>query len=40
MYADESISAEEVAEVIAFDLARPRGASPNEILIRPTGRSL
>jgi NADP-dependent 3-hydroxy acid dehydrogenase YdfG len=39
MYEEESISAEDVAEVIAFALARPRGVSLNEILIRPTGQS-
>lgn len=40
MYAKESIAAEEVATVIAFALARPRGVSLNEILIRPTGQAL
>ena len=40
MYENESISAEEIAEVIAFALARPRGVSLNEILIRPTGQAL
>jgi len=40
MYEEESISAEDIAEVIAFALARPRGVSLNEILIRPTGQSL
>jgi len=40
MYANESIAAEDVAEVIAFALARPRGVSLNEILIRPTGQAL
>jgi len=40
MYATESISAEDVAEVIAFAIARPRGVSLNEILIRPTGQAL
>jgi NADP-dependent 3-hydroxy acid dehydrogenase YdfG len=38
MYANESISAEDIAEVIAFALGRPRGVSLNEILIRPTGQ--
>jgi NADP-dependent 3-hydroxy acid dehydrogenase YdfG len=40
MYEKESISAEDIAEVIAFALARPRGVSLNEILIRPTGQAL
>jgi len=40
MYANESISAGDIAEVIAFALARPRGVSLNEILIRPTGQAL
>ncbi len=40
MYEQESISADDIAEVIAFALARPRGVSLNEILIRPTGQSL
>ncbi len=40
MYEKESISAEDIAEVIAFALGRPRGVSLNEILIRPTGQAL
>jgi NADP-dependent 3-hydroxy acid dehydrogenase YdfG len=40
MYEKESITPEEIAEVIAFALARPRGVSLNEILIRPTGQAL
>lgn len=40
MYAEESISAEDVAEVIAFAIARQRGVSLNEILVRPTGQAL
>jgi NADP-dependent 3-hydroxy acid dehydrogenase YdfG len=40
MYEKESISAAEIAEVIAFALGRPRGVSLNEILIRPTGQAL
>jgi NADP-dependent 3-hydroxy acid dehydrogenase YdfG len=41
MYADvEAISPDEVAAVIAFALARPRGVSLNEILIRPTKQPL
>ena len=40
MYEKESISAEDIGVVIAFALARPRGVSLNEILIRPTGQAL
>ena len=40
MYEKESISAQDIAEVIAFALSRPRSVSLNEILIRPTGQSL
>ena len=40
MYEEESISAQDVAEVIAFAVSRPRGVSLNEILIRPTGQTL
>jgi NADP-dependent 3-hydroxy acid dehydrogenase YdfG len=40
MYAKESITADDIAEVIAFALGRPRGVSLNEILIRPTGQAL
>jgi NADP-dependent 3-hydroxy acid dehydrogenase YdfG len=40
MYRDNAISAQDVAEVIAFAIARPHGVSLNEILIRPTGQAL
>ncbi len=40
MYSDNAISAEDVAEVIAFAIARPHNVSLNEILIRPTGQAL
>jgi NADP-dependent 3-hydroxy acid dehydrogenase YdfG len=40
MYEKESITADDIAEVIAFALGRPRGVSLNEILIRPTGQAL
>jgi NADP-dependent 3-hydroxy acid dehydrogenase YdfG len=40
MYANESIEAGDIAEVIGFALSRPHGVSLNEILIRPTGQSL
>ena len=39
MYAQTSISAQDVAEVIAFAVSRPHNVSLNEILIRPTGQS-
>jgi NADP-dependent 3-hydroxy acid dehydrogenase YdfG len=40
MYEKESITADDIAEVIAFALGRPHGVSLNEILIRPTGQAL
>jgi NADP-dependent 3-hydroxy acid dehydrogenase YdfG len=35
-----SITAEDIAEVIAFAVSRPRRMTLNEILIRPTGQAL
>ena len=40
MYGETSISADDIAEVIAFAVARPRRVSLNEILIRPTRQAL
>jgi NADP-dependent 3-hydroxy acid dehydrogenase YdfG len=40
MYEQTSISAQDVAEVIAFAVSRPHNVSLNEILIRPTGQTL
>ena len=40
MYGDNAITAEDIAEVIAFAIARPHNVSLNEILIRPTGQAL
>lgn len=40
MYEQTSISAQDIAEVIAFAITRPHSVSLNEILIRPTGQSL
>jgi NADP-dependent 3-hydroxy acid dehydrogenase YdfG len=34
------VTAQDVAEVIAFALAQPKSVSLNEILIRPTGQAL
>jgi NADP-dependent 3-hydroxy acid dehydrogenase YdfG len=39
MYAQTSISAQDIAEIIAFAIARPHNVSLNEILIRPTGQA-
>jgi NADP-dependent 3-hydroxy acid dehydrogenase YdfG len=39
MYAQTSISAQDVAEIIAFAVSRPHNVSLNEILIRPTGQA-
>jgi NADP-dependent 3-hydroxy acid dehydrogenase YdfG len=40
MYEQMSITAEDVAEVIAFAVSRPRRMTLNELLIRPTGQAL
>ena len=40
MYAENAISAQDIAEVIAFAISRPPGVSLNEILIRPSGQVL
>jgi NADP-dependent 3-hydroxy acid dehydrogenase YdfG len=39
MYDQMSITAEDIAEVIAFSVSRPRRMTLNEILIRPTGQA-
>jgi NADP-dependent 3-hydroxy acid dehydrogenase YdfG len=39
-YSEVAITAEDVAEVIAFALTRPRRVTLNEILIRPTAQAL
>lgn len=38
MYEQTSIAPEDIAEIIAFAVSRPRGVSLNEILVRPTGQ--
>lgn len=40
MYQQTAISAQDIAEVIAFAVSRPHNVSLNEILIRPTGQTL
>jgi NADP-dependent 3-hydroxy acid dehydrogenase YdfG len=40
MYQDASITAQDIAEVIAFAVGRPRRMTLNEILIRPTAQAL
>jgi NADP-dependent 3-hydroxy acid dehydrogenase YdfG len=40
LYEEVAITAEDVAEVIAFAVARPRRMTLNEILIRPTAQAL
>jgi NADP-dependent 3-hydroxy acid dehydrogenase YdfG len=40
MYDQMSITAADIAEVIAFAVGRPRRMTLNEILIRPTGQAL
>ena len=39
MYAETSISAQDIAEVIAFAVSRPPHVTLNEILIRPTAQA-
>ncbi len=39
MYAQTSIAARDIAEIIAFAVSRPRSVSLNEILVRPTGQA-
>jgi NADP-dependent 3-hydroxy acid dehydrogenase YdfG len=38
MYEATSISAQDIAEIIAFAVSRPRNVSMNEILVRPTAQ--
>jgi NAD(P)-dependent dehydrogenase (short-subunit alcohol dehydrogenase family) len=40
MYDEMSITADDIAEVIAFAVGRPRRTTLNEILVRPTGQAL
>jgi NADP-dependent 3-hydroxy acid dehydrogenase YdfG len=40
MYQSTSIAPEEIAEIIAFVVSRPRAVSLNEILVRPTAQEL
>jgi NADP-dependent 3-hydroxy acid dehydrogenase YdfG len=37
-YAATAITADDIAEIIAFAVSRPRSVSLNEILVRPTAR--
>jgi NADP-dependent 3-hydroxy acid dehydrogenase YdfG len=39
-YEATAITADDVAQIIAFAVSRPRGVSLNEILVRPTAQSL
>ena len=39
MYATTAIPAEDIAEIIAFAVSRPRRTTINEILVRPTGQA-
>ena len=38
LYARTSITAEDIAEIIAFAVSRPRNVSLNEVLVRPTAQ--
>jgi NADP-dependent 3-hydroxy acid dehydrogenase YdfG len=40
MYQATSIAPEDIAEIIAFAVSRPRSVSLNEILVRPTAQGL
>jgi NADP-dependent 3-hydroxy acid dehydrogenase YdfG len=40
MYEATAITAEDIAEIIAFAVSRPRSVSLNEILVRPTAQEL
>jgi len=40
MYRQLAITAEDIAEVIAFAVTRPRRMTLNEILVRPTAQPL
>ena len=39
-YAATAITADDIAQIIAFAVSRPRSVSLNEILVRPTGQAL
>ena len=39
-YPATAIAADDIAEIIAFAVSRPRSVSLNEILIRPTAQAL
>jgi len=39
-YDATSITADDVAQIIAFAVSRPRNVSLNEILVRPTAQAL
>jgi NADP-dependent 3-hydroxy acid dehydrogenase YdfG len=39
MYEQTSIAAQDIAEIIAFAVSRPRGVSLNEMLVRPTAQA-
>ena len=39
-YAATAITADDVAQIIAFAVSRPRSVSLNEILVRPTAQPL
>jgi NADP-dependent 3-hydroxy acid dehydrogenase YdfG len=38
-YDEVAITADDIAEIIAFAIARPRRVNLNEILVRPTAQS-
>ena len=40
MYATTAISADDIAQIIAFAVSRPHNVSLSEILVRPTAQAL
>jgi NADP-dependent 3-hydroxy acid dehydrogenase YdfG len=40
MYEATAIRPEDIAEIVAFAVSRPRSVSLNEILVRPTAQEL
>ena len=40
LYAATAITADDIAEIIAFAVSRPHSVSLNEILVRPTAQAL
>jgi NADP-dependent 3-hydroxy acid dehydrogenase YdfG len=39
LYSQVEVTAEDIAEIIAFAISRPRRLTINELLVRPTGQA-